>query len=111
MGESLAGNIPLEQRQEWGRKGGLKSAEARRANRDDPLSSIKRNLHAHFEELERAAKGTGAWKDLPLQQRLTALLKVIEYGLGRPVGVDKQTPKDVASEGGGTDAPATLTFE
>lgn len=107
-----------EDQVEAGRQGGAISAERRKqyakARKADPLFTIKRNLQGHFKDLEAAARGTGPWKELPLSNRLAALLKVIEYGVGKPIGVDKQTKTPEAGsaeEGGGSEAASTVRFD
>lgn len=103
--------MTLDQRRAAGRKGAARTAEIKRQRKADPLWGIKTRLPDHFRELELAATGKGAWKDLPLPQRLSALLKVIEYGVGKSIGLDKMAPKDVQSEGGGIEAAEGLKFE
>jgi len=90
---------------------GRKGAAQREKNRADPRWAVKRQLGGLFSELLRAAKGEGSWKELPPAGRLQALLKAIEYGVGKPIGLDKETPKDTASEGNGAEAPGTLKFD
>lgn len=104
-----------EERRTRAVSGGHASAEVRRkkaeSRKTDPLFDIKANLPKNFKDLQAAASGTGAWKQLPLQSRLAALLKVIEYGVGKPIGVDKLHPTPVAAEGGGAETPGTVSFE
>lgn len=112
--DSNVARLTTEQRREIGRQGGLASAAARRAASNDPLHSIKQNLKSHFDELQRAARREGKWKDLPATSALTALKEVIAYGMGRPIALDKQTPAPVESEGDGSESAKkgdTLTFE
>lgn len=63
-------------------------------------------------ELLNASKGEGKWKDLPVNLRLQALLKCIEYGVGRPVSLDR-TASALSSngDGGAKEEVAGLTFE
>lgn len=103
--------MTLEERRAAGRKGALRSAAIRRAKRDDPMYGVRAALPSLVTDLIAAAQGRGVWKDLPLDKRLGALLKCIEYGLGKPIGVDKTLPRDLRAEGGEVEAPATLTFE
>jgi hypothetical protein len=100
---------------ETARAAGKKSAAIRAAEKklqqQDPLHAVKKALPSAFEDLLKAAKGEGAWKELSARERLQALLKVIEYGVGRSISLDKMTPKDVESEGGGVEEPSSLQFE
>lgn len=97
------------------RLGGRMGAEARKRTlarrKADPLWAVKVDLPGHMAELKKAAYGQGSWSDLPATSRLQALMSLIAYGAGRPVSLDKTLPKDVSSEGGGVEAPATLSFE
>ena len=96
-------------------KGGRRSGEVRREKsarrREDPLFVVEESLGESLQELVKASRGQGEWKDLPASARLQALLRVIEYGVGKTVTVDKMRPKDVSSEGGGVEEAATLQFE
>ncbi len=111
MVEGPSRNITPEQRRLNGAKGAAAALVTKRKKRDDPMFAVRRALPALMNDLLHASRGEGVWKALPLQQRLMALQKCIEYGLGKPVGVDKTGPKDVASEGGGTESAGTLEFE
>jgi len=103
------------EQKERSRKGGLESVRKRRedakARKTDPLFGVKSRLSKHFVELEKAASGQGDWKDLPLPQRLSALMRVIEYGVGKSITLDKMAPKDVSSEGGGSETAGTIEFQ
>ncbi len=91
-----------------GKKGAAVAAETKRRKKSDPMFAIKKSLPALMQDLLSAARGAGEWAALPLDKRLGALLKAIEYGLGKPVGVDKQSPKDVNSD---DESSSTLIFE
>lgn len=96
------------------RAAGIKGAAATKATykrrREDPLYDVKRRLPQLFGDLLKAANGLPPYHDLSDKDRLGALLKAIEYGVGKPIGVDKQTPKD-PSEGGGAEPAGTLAIE
>ena len=85
---------------EAGIKGGAASAEARkrRAEEDakDPEAAIRRLLGDHRRELAEslldAALGKGDWEKLPLDKRLTALTKAMEYAVGKPT-TKRDTPE------------------
>lgn len=95
---------------EAGRKGQRTLAAQRRAKREDPLYEVKRQLPNLMDDLLKAARGQGEWKDLPLTMRLTALQRCIEYGVGKTISLDKMAPKDVISEGGGSEETGTIEF-
>jgi hypothetical protein len=93
------------------REAGLKSAEARRRRAEedakDPEAAIRRLLGGHRTELAQnlldAALGRGDWDKLPLDKRLTALTKAMEYAVGKPT-VKRDTPETEPP------APAGLTI-
>ena len=68
---------------EIGRRGGLKSAEVRRANASGPFKPEDHKDDA-MRELWRAAQGGGGWGELGLDKRLDALKRFLEYAVGRP---------------------------
>ncbi|HLE82194.1 MAG TPA: hypothetical protein VJA25_13030 [Dehalococcoidia bacterium] len=94
-----------------GKIGGAGRRREAKRRREDPLYNAKKALPGLMDELLKAAKGQGDWKGLTQRERLTALLKAIEYGVGRPTTVDKQGPKDVQSEGDGVEAAGLLAIE
>jgi hypothetical protein len=81
------------------------------ARKKDPLLVVRDGLAESLQELVEASRGKGHWKDLPAQSRLTALLKVIEYGVGKSVSLDKMGGKDTAAEGGDVEKAGTLEFD
>lgn len=75
---------------------GRKSAEARARKR--LLTPHQRALEAInderlIRELQQAAFGEGDFGDLKLETRVTALVKLLEYKLGRPA-TQKAPPKE-----------------
>ncbi len=94
-----------------------KSLEVRRAKalarRTDPLAEIKDNLSGLFKELLDAAMGRGSWKDLHPDRRLLALNKVLEYGYGRTITLDKtvEKPSGPTGEGGEAEQAEGLSIE
>lgn len=104
----------VETPQESGRRGGIASGETKRRERADPLSRVRRKLPEFLKELTDAALGEGKWKELPVTLRLQALQRCIEYGVGRPVALDRNTAVRAeadSGEGGQKEEPAGLTFE
>lgn len=95
-------------------RAGIKSGQVRRAKKlrrqQDPLSVVKESLGDSLEALVAASQGKGTWKDLPVSARLQALMKVIEYGVGKTVTMDKVVSGNQNPEGGGTEAPGTIEF-
>lgn len=71
-----------ETAREMGRKGGKASAASR--SRTKSLSHLRENPTELFNELYKAAFGRDEWSDLPMDKRLQALNKLIEYAVGRP---------------------------
>lgn len=83
----------------------------------DPSGIVKRDLRNLFKELLDAAYGRGKYggflmvkcdghevhrigiPSLPPERRLTALFKALEYGMGRPISIDKTpSPKPESDE-------------
>ena len=81
----------------------------RRAEEDakDPEAAIRRLLGGHRTELAQnlldAAMGRGDWTNLPLDKRLQALTKAMEYAVGKPT-TKRDTPESEPP------APAGLTI-
>lgn len=68
--------------------GGLSPSEA--GKRSAEVRALRRQSgNDLLEELEKAAKGHGEWEGLALDKRLSALIKAIEYRVGRPLPMDK----------------------
>lgn len=90
---------------------GRKSGEVRRARAQedakDPEAAIRRLLGGHRTELAQslldAAMGRGDWTNLPLDKRLQALTKAMEYAVGKPT-TKRDTPETEPP------APAGLTI-
>lgn len=80
--------ITKEDAVEKGRKGGQRAAELRKLRAEDPEAyafmrfELKKGRLTN--ELLQAALGEGKWKDLPLDKRLTAVMKALEYAVGKP---------------------------
>lgn len=67
---------------ELGRRGGKASAKARRKVKD--LDWLRTKAGVLLPDLVAAAQGTGRFESLPPSEQLKALLKVMEFGLGKP---------------------------
>lgn len=92
-----------EAAREAGRKGGRRKAELARLRREDPEAYVRETFAveraALSKELLDAALGRGGWHDLPLEKRLQALTKALEYAVGRPTArKDEEPPQQ--DEGG-----------
>lgn len=81
---------------EAGRKGGIQKGINARLKREDPEGYIRATFAAEraalSEELLNAALGRGNWHDLPLERRLVALTKALEYAVGRPTARKDDEP-------------------
>lgn len=82
---------------EMGRRGGQKSAETRRRQRDmspdeRARDAIARDVPGLINELLDAAHGRGDFEGLDQKTRLAAVVKAMEYGVGRPTVV-RAAPK------------------
>jgi hypothetical protein len=92
---------------EQAREAARKSHEVRRANRQkDPAvratELVRTATPDLMGELLKAAKGQDDFADLSPAQRLSAIIKALEYGVGRPTAA----PKGEAEE-----APLPVTPE
>ena len=71
-----------------GRKGGLRRQELARLRKEDPEAYARETFSAERVALSKAlldaALGRNEWHDLPLEKRLAALTKALEYAVGRP---------------------------
>lgn len=65
------------------REAGLKSA-AKRAERKPPQEIFQEAQSELANELVKAAMGRGKFSDLAPGQRLNAIIKALEFGIGRP---------------------------
>ena len=81
------------------------------ARKEDPLFDVKRLLPELFQDLLRAARGMPPFRDLPPEKRLMALTKAIEYGAGRPVTLDRLTPRAEDEDDDGREKPGSLVIE
>lgn len=86
-----------EAAREAGRRGGLRRAENARLKKEDPDAYIRATFAAEraalSKELLDAALGRNEWHDLPLEKRLGALTKALEYAVGRPTArKDEEAP-------------------
>ncbi len=63
------------------------------------MFAIKEALPDAFRDLIAASRGQGRWKDLAIKDQLAALLKVMEYGMGKAITLDKMRPSDAAEDG------------
>lgn len=85
---------------------GRASGEARRAlaalKETDPEAYVRQTFAAKQAELAAelldAALGAGTWTELPLDKRLSALYRALEYAVGRPTS---RKDDDKPAEGGG----------
>lgn len=83
-----------------GRKGGLAKAAKKRLEEaetdEEKLEAaeilFKRESPRMAEELRKAALGHGDFKGLKANERLTAILRCLEYGVGKPGTAAKQPP-------------------
>lgn len=100
-----------ESAREAGRKGGAVGRETRAKKAADPLWDVKKALPDLFGDLLKAARGQAPFHDLPPDKRLAALFKVLEYGAGKPVSLDKTTPDTKLPEDDGREPPGSLTIE
>lgn len=98
------------ERREWGRKGGKQRAMNKARRRADPMYAIKEELPGAFAQLVAASKGMGRWKELSVKDQLMALLKVVEYGVGKSITLDKMTPKNPAEDGDGVEKADGIEF-
>jgi hypothetical protein len=77
--------------------------EAKKAERELMFASLSEAQLAkflfaeHVEELARtliqAALGQGRFRDLPPRCQLTALMRAVEWGIGKPVMMDRPEPE------------------
>jgi hypothetical protein len=82
-----------------------KSAESRRRRaalkEQDPEAYLVETFSAKkaelSEQLLKAALGQDEWHELPLDKRLTALTKALEYAVGKPT-TQKSAPSSEARE-------------
>ena len=85
------------------REAAQKSAEERRRRavlrETDPEAYLVATFSAKKAELSQAllnaALGQGEWHELPLDKRLTALTKALEYAVGKP-STQKSAPEQEA---------------
>lgn len=86
-----------------GKKGAAVRWERYRLQKEDPEAFLRETFEAHKSALSRelldAALGRGEWHDLPLEKRLAALTKALEYAVGRPV--QRSSPKDEGADQNG----------
>lgn len=73
-----------ETAKEMGRKGGLTSGATRRNAETRARARLAREAPALAEELLRAAKGEPPFNELDPKDRLNAILRALEHGIGRP---------------------------
>ena len=91
-------------------KGVLARTAKQEARRAAPLLAVQEALPSLFSDLLKAARGEGVWTALPVDKRLAALFKAIEYAAGKPIGLDKTTGSEKA-EGDGVEAAGSLAIE
>ena len=77
---------------EKGRIGGLASAAQRKRRAEDPQKwvqdTLKRAQPELVEALLEAAGAKGTWSQLSPEKRLSAVIKALEYALGRPISFE-----------------------
>ncbi len=101
----MANKLTPEQAKELGRAGGLASA-AKRAERAAQRKEIL--AQARFQEaaddmaaiIIEAAKGHKDFKALSPKDRAQFAVKALEYGVGRPRGVEPAAPEEVEEQQG-----------
>lgn len=89
----------VEERREWGRQGVMRKKMLRAKRAADPMYAIREALPDALRDLVAASRGQGRWSDLPIKDQLGALQKVVEYGFGKAVTLDKMRPSDAAEDG------------
>jgi len=98
-----------ENAKELGRQGGLASAETRRKQRrlsEDVRARrvFERASPDMADEIVKAAKGEAPYEELPVDERVKLMLKVIEFGIGRPGAGPKReaaSPQEAQADGAG----------
>ena len=101
----MAGKLTPEEAKELGRKGGLASAAARadRAKMKSDVQAKNRFEQAADEMAElllKAAKAQGRFKDISPDKQVAAILKSLEYGVGRPRQADPVSPEEKEEQAG-----------
>lgn len=84
--------------QEAAKAASLAAAEARTRNAEarkaDPLHQVRESAGELVADLLKAARGQHPFTSLPPDKRLAALLRALEYGIGRPAPLRR--PSEVA---------------
>lgn len=87
-------------------------AKAKKARRKaDPVSILRDELPALFDDLLKAARGKPPYEDIGPDRRLLALNKALEYGYGRAISLDKNPVKEPNGEGGDPEKAEGLSIE
>ena len=88
---------------EKGRIGGLAAAEKRRLRREEPETFVALTLEESRPQLVKAlldaALARGEWDLLPLEKRLSAVVKALEYAVGKPTAAEKETSEKAEEVG------------
>lgn len=86
--------------EEAGRRGAAERWRRERLKREDPEKFMREQFDSSKADLSQAlldaALGRGEWHDLPLDKRLAAITKAMEYAVGRPAS-QKVAPSDGGS--------------
>lgn len=73
-----------EQAREMGRKGGQRSGVTRRSGEQLARARLAREAPKLAEELLKAARGEPPYDKLDPRDRLNAVMRALEHGIGRP---------------------------
>lgn len=90
---------------EFAREAQRKSVESRKRRAEDPEGWLRARFADKApqlsEQLLKAALGEDEWHELPLDKRLTALTKAMEYAVGKPTVQTKSPTQSVQPEPSG----------
>jgi len=86
-------------------EGGIRSAENRRARRDDPEAALEATFAAQrlrlIERLLDAAYARKNFSTLAPDKQLTAIIKALEYSVGKPLPAKATPAEEEAKPRGG----------
>lgn len=83
-----------EQAREMGRRGGRASGKARRTAEAIARAKLARESPKLAEELLKAARGEPPYDKLDPKDRLNAVLRALEHGIGRAPQAKVEEPKE-----------------
>lgn len=95
-GANSTGAQTREEAAEQGRRGAQIAKERRRQLEEDPLGFVSSApIQADLVGmLISAARGVGSFRDLSPDKRLSAILKLLEYSVGKPGTAAKGSPSE-----------------